>query len=114
MTVGLSSDMGYLRQFALVLAPNVERHVLGTDLHVMAKAVWWRSSKLRFDSTLTSHAMLAGNYSYSAETAQHLMDFSDLGLAVDDGRAGRQPWKLTALTLPASNHACWLYPQAGL
>jgi hypothetical protein len=35
----------------------------------------------------------------------------DIGIAVDDGRMGRSPWKLGAFIIPDKNFAAWLAPQ---
>ena len=69
---------------------------------------WWINSRLQIEGEIPGYARASVNYQYSLATTSvtKAADADVLGIAVDDGWCGRQPW------IPPKNFVTWLVPQA--
>ena len=109
----LSRDAGYTAQLVWILGPRVEQAVLGCSAVELEAKHWWLNSFLDTDHVpVEPHERSAQCHAYVLRTAAMLQGCRVLAVAVDDGRAGRQPWKLSTWLLPDQNYGGWLAPQA--
>ena len=75
---------------------------------------WWINSRLQIKGEIPGYARASVNYQYSLATTSvtKAADADVLGIAVDDGRCGRQSWKLGSIIVPHKNFVAWLVPKA--
>ena len=114
-----ASELGYAPQLIWLLGTAVESKLTDTTLQhrIDSPGTWYEACALvTSDLPLGLHERreLLTNVSYA--NAQALRTASVVGIAVDDGRCGRRPWKLTAMVIPGigagKGTASWLCPQA--
>ena len=110
-----STDYGVLPQLVWTLGPLVEASLLLTQPGDRPwPRSWWLTSTLALPtvSGLTTYERAAFLYQYQKETAKSLMGSDCVGVALDDGRVARAPWKLLTAIKPEDNYAFWLMAQA--
>ncbi len=108
-----ASAHGFLPQLIWTLGPLVETSLLGLSFEFRRSSSDWVDQ-----SSLTCVGKASGRndvqsclHVYVEENARMLRQAVDIGIAVDDGRMGRSPWKLGAFIIPGKNFAGWLAPQ---
>ncbi len=108
-----ASAYGFIPQCIWTLGPLVETSLLGLPFELRCSSSDWVDK-----STLTCVGKASGRNDvhsclsvYMEENAGFLRAAMDLGIAVDDGRMGRSPWKLGAYISPRLNFVAWLAPQ---
>jgi hypothetical protein len=102
-----ASAYGFMPQCIWTLGPLVESSLLGLPFELRCSSSDWVDK-----STLTCVGKASGRNDvhsclsvYMEENASFLRVAMDLGIAVDDGRMGRSPWKHGAYILPELNFA---------
>ena len=104
----LNRSFGYLAQFIWLLGPIIENDVMCVGRAFTFSGDWLSKTCLDTDDKIVGrHLRAAHTYSYQKATAWKVGKPWVLGLAVDDGRAGREPWKIGAIVLPHTNFAAW-------
>ena len=103
---GLNNDFEFMSQFVRILGPIVEAALLQTNPLASDDASWCQSSTLVVDpGKATRHGPGPFARTYSQWNANSFGGASVLGVARDDGRVGREPWKLGAAIDLATNVA---------
>ncbi len=102
-----ASASGFMPECIWTLGLLVESSLLGLPFELRCSSSDWVDK-----STLTCVGKASGRNDvhsclsvYMEENASFLRVAMDLGIAVDDGRMGRSPWKHGAYILPALNFA---------
>ena len=113
LTRKLNKDFGYLAQMIWQLGPAVEQRVLAVDVATLEEENWPAASALDLETLDFAARQRAGKmYSYQKACFSEANAAVMLGIAVDDGRVAREPWKLGAFLRPDTGFAGWMAPKA--
>lgn len=108
----LNENYGYVAQLVWLLAPHVERLRMEAPDGMTFEDGWPAQTALQLEpGSLMRHQRGGHCWAYSKANARCLQRPCVTAIAVDDGRAGREPWKIGCFLDPGSNFAGWLAPQ---
>ena len=111
--IALSRHVGFLDQFVWQLGSLLEPGLLQLPLTTLSNNSWFDdAAPLTFRDDLSKHERELFLRAYSKATGELIDSEQFVGVALDDSRVARRPWKLISVVFPSCSTAAWLCPQA--